>query len=90
MKDKISFVSEQANSPFLIGQLVNEIFAYYHFLELVVIQCVGLIMWPTGEDREHTAIPNSPSEPFNPLPSCISTTYVICIMLNILSIVDEK
>ena len=73
MKDKISFVSEQANSLFLIGQLVNEIFAYYHFLELVVTVC--------GEDcvankvgAESTAIPNSPSEPFNPLLSCISIT----------------
>ena len=86
MKDKISFVSEQANSLFLIGQLVNEIFAYYHFLELVVtVQCVGRIVWPTGRDREHTAIPSSPSEPFNPLPSCISTQHMlyVCIMLSI-------
>ena len=39
MKEKISFVSEQATSQFLIGQLFHTIFAYYHFLELVVTVC---------------------------------------------------
>ena len=55
MKEKISFVSEQANSPFLIGQLVNEIFAYYHFLELVVTYSVwgGLCGQQVGV-REHS------------------------------------
>ena len=36
MKEKISFASEQAHFPFLIGQLVPKIFAYYNFPELVV------------------------------------------------------
>ena len=39
MKEYISFVSEQANSLFFIGQLVHYIFASFHFLELVVTVC---------------------------------------------------
>ena len=39
MNEKVSFISEQANSQFLIGLLVHYIFAYYHFLELVVTVC---------------------------------------------------